>query len=90
MTQNPLFDLSAFGPVDFEPLGLTAEYFAKTERLAEIQQEINWWERKRQRLLLKGKGAWLGPTGDYNLKMLKRCENKLKKLNERIKEVENA
>lgn len=86
MTQEPLFELTDLA-LEQPPL---IEVNEKAVQVASVQAEITRLERKLMRLKNCAPGAYMGPSGDYKLRMIRWTENKLKKLNKQKEEILNG
>lgn len=85
MTQEPLFDLTDLA-LEKPPL---IEVNEKAVQVASVQAEIARLERKLMRLKDCPPSAFMGPSGDYKLRMIRWTENKLKKLSKEKEEILN-
>lgn len=82
--QMPLFDHGPELEMVSEPV---LEVSMKAIDIAVIDHEIARLERKLMRLKNCAPGAFMGPSGDYKLRMIRRTENKIEKLSKKKEEI---
>lgn len=83
MIQESLFELTDLS-LATHPL---IEVNEKAVQVASVQAEIARFERKLKRLKDCAPGAFMGPSGDYKLRMIRRTENKIEKLSKKKEEI---